>query len=101
MALKAGQMLGLPFGGTDPWTVRYAAVTPMDVRETSDVAEILQRKLRYRFKNPMLLLEAITHPSLTTADIPSYNRLEFLGDGEHPFRPAFPSLTSPSQLFST
>jgi endoribonuclease Dicer len=55
---------------------------PVDARETSDVLEILQRKLRYRFRNPMLLLEAITHPSLTSEDVPSYNRLEFLGDGK-------------------
>lgn len=83
-ALEAGQALGLPFGGTVPWTVRYPANMPMNGRETSDVLEKLQGKLRYRFRNPMLLLEAITHPSLTLQDVPSYNRLEFLGDGKRP-----------------
>ncbi|KAJ9109197.1 hypothetical protein QFC21_000526 [Naganishia friedmannii] len=79
-AFTAGQALGLPFGGTDPWTERYSLSVPYDLSETSDVAEVLQQKLRYRFKNPLLLLEAITHPSLASQEVPSYNRLEFLGD---------------------
>ncbi|KAJ9125519.1 hypothetical protein QFC22_000480 [Naganishia vaughanmartiniae] len=79
-AFTAGQALGLPFGGIDPWTERYPFSVSYDLSETSDVAEILQQKLRYRFKNPLLLLEAITHPSLASQEVPSYNRLEFLGD---------------------
>ncbi|KAJ9100094.1 hypothetical protein QFC19_005774 [Naganishia cerealis] len=79
-AFVTGQALGLPFGGTEPWTKRYSISVPYELDITSDVAEALQRKLGYRFKNQQLLLEAITHPSLASQDVPSYNRLEFLGD---------------------
>ena len=82
LSLKAGDALGLPFGGSVAWNARYPPHTPAKMFETSDVLDILQRKLKYRFKNPALLLEAITHPSLTTDAVPSYNRLEVLGDGE-------------------
>lgn len=82
LALKTGDALGLPFGGSVAWTARYPPLTPANMRGTCDVLEILQRKLNYRFKNPTLLLEAINHPSSTTVEVPSYNRLEFLGDGE-------------------
>jgi endoribonuclease Dicer len=82
-AFIAGQALRLPFGGTEPWTERYPVSVPHDLSETSDIAEVLQKKLQYRFKNPLLLLEAITHQSLASQEVPSYNRLEFLGDGTY------------------
>ena len=81
LALKLGDALGLPFGGSIAWTKRYSPLSLVNVIDTSDVIEVLQHKLKYRFKNPTLLLEAITHPSLTSVVVPSYNRLEFLGDG--------------------
>ena len=34
----------------------------------------------YRFKNPKLLLEARTHPSALHPPVPSYQRLEWVGD---------------------
>ncbi|KAL2842904.1 ribonuclease III domain-containing protein [Aspergillus pseudoustus] len=41
----------------------------------------LQTSLEYTFRNPSLLVEALTHPSLTCSTAtPSYQRLEFLGD---------------------
>ncbi|KAJ3088764.1 hypothetical protein HK102_008011 [Quaeritorhiza haematococci] len=39
----------------------------------------VQDLLGYRFKNPALLLEAFTHPSVTDSTVPCYQRLEFLG----------------------
>ncbi|KAG6483208.1 hypothetical protein ZIOFF_059850 [Zingiber officinale] len=41
------------------------------------VAEV-QRLLGYTFRQPSLLVDALTHPSV--ADHPSYQRLEFVGD---------------------
>ncbi|VFQ71385.1 unnamed protein product [Cuscuta campestris] len=38
----------------------------------------VEHLLQYRFKDKRLLEEALTHPSY--ADLPSYQRLEFLGD---------------------
>jgi len=40
----------------------------------------LENLLGYTFENKALLLEAITHPSHTLSTVPSYQRLEFLGD---------------------
>jgi len=40
----------------------------------------LESLLDYTFNNKAFLLEAFTHPSLTTSAVPSYQRLEFLGD---------------------
>jgi ribonuclease-3 len=42
--------------------------------------EELPNKLGYRFENPALLDEALTHVSAPKADGQSYQRLEFLGD---------------------
>ncbi|OMJ13714.1 Endoribonuclease Dicer-like protein [Smittium culicis] len=36
--------------------------------------------LGYKFKNPSILVEALTHSSASKADTSSYERLEFLGD---------------------
>ncbi len=38
------------------------------------------RRLGHRFKNPDLLVEALTHPSVSSATRPTNQRLEFLGD---------------------
>ena len=40
----------------------------------------LEKKFGYRFRMPHLALEAFTHPSLLASVLPSYQRLEFLGD---------------------
>lgn len=42
--------------------------------------DALQSRLGYQFRNPELLLCALTHPSCETEEIDSNKRLEFLGD---------------------
>ena len=48
-------------------------------RRKPNLDELLN-KLGYRFENPALLNEALTHVSAPKADGQSYQRLEFLGD---------------------
>jgi ribonuclease-3 len=47
-----------------------------------DLARIrdCERDIGYRFRDPTLLLQALTHSSIKTVDNPSNERLEFLGD---------------------
>lgn len=54
---------------------------PTDAAEL-DLAKQIEKKLGYKFKYPRLLRSAFTHPSYPTAwaDVPCYQRLEFLGD---------------------
>lgn len=42
---------------------------------------VLEQRLGYKFCKPYLALEALTHPGHLHATLPSYQRLEFLGDG--------------------
>lgn len=42
--------------------------------------EQLEQILQYRFKNPLLLHQALTHSSVTGNEHRNYERLEFLGD---------------------
>ena len=79
MALRTGTALGLSFGGPAPWPVRFPEQPPSLV---SPLCWELQTKLGYEFKCGKLLLEAVTHPSFRSNDSSSYQRLEFLGDGE-------------------
>jgi hypothetical protein len=58
----------------------------------------LEAWLQYIFRSPHLALEALTHPSLLASALPSFERLEFLGDAildffvvEH-FRITYPEL---------
>ena len=44
------------------------------------IMEKLQEILQYRFNNPMLLKQALTHSSMTGNEHRNYERLEFLGD---------------------
>ncbi len=47
----------------------------------SNLALQIERKMGYRFRYPRLLMSAFVHPSLPSfGGIPSYQRLEFLGD---------------------
>jgi endoribonuclease Dicer len=80
MALHAGEALGLAFGGTIPWPLRYGR------QPTSSpglaLFSGLEERLGYTFHKSELLLEAVTHPSFThESGGSSYQRLEFLGDG--------------------
>jgi len=79
LALQIGTSLGLNFGGPLPWFMRYPLPEPKPI---PSVFTQLQANLGYEFRRNELLLESITHPSFTNSEVPSYQRLEFLGDGE-------------------
>ena len=80
VALRAGVALGLSFGGPVPWSLRYrwslkhVNVSPLFIS--------LMERLGYKFKCGDLLIEAVSHPSFQYTSLPSYQRLEFLGDGK-------------------
>jgi endoribonuclease Dicer len=83
MALQTGTSLGLEFGGPLPWFVRY-----MNFAKPEPLAPLfapLEEKLGYRFQRQDIVREALTHPSAAVSLegqwSPSYQRLEFLGDG--------------------
>jgi endoribonuclease Dicer len=81
LALQTGTSLGLDFGGPLPWFMRYVnnvAETPIAALFAS-----LEESLGYKFRHNHILLEALSHPSsAASSDLPSYQRLEFLGDGK-------------------
>lgn len=81
MALQAGAALGVSCGSPAPWNVRYRHRLPAS--KPSSLFITLQEKLGYSFEHGQLLLEAVTHPSFASEDSSSYQRLEFLGDGEY------------------
>lgn len=78
-ALRAGDALGLCFGGSRPWRDRYE---PAKNVPPAPLFTTLQQELGYTFTNGALLVEAVKHPSFDAEGGPSYQRLEFLGDGE-------------------
>ena len=81
LALATGTSLGLDFGGPLPWFMRYAN----NVEQTPVAALFasLEGNLGYKFRHNHVLLEALSHPSsVAYSDSPSYQRLEFLGDGK-------------------
>ncbi|KAF4614984.1 hypothetical protein D9613_003301 [Agrocybe pediades] len=77
LALRVGTSLGLELGGPLPWFMRYRLEGSTNVPFVFDG---LQESLGYKFRRNELLLESLTHPSFTYSDVPSYQRLEFLGD---------------------
>lgn len=78
--LRTGVALGLSFGGSVPWPLRYGwRVKHMKV---SPLFTSLTERLGYEFKCGDLLIEAVSHPSFQYTSLPSYQRLEFLGDGK-------------------
>lgn len=83
LALQTGTKLGLEFGGPLPWFMRYAQVG--EPAPLPGHLALVEEKLGYKFRYRHLLLEALTHPSaadpLEGFCCPSYQRLEFLGDG--------------------
>ena len=84
VALQTGTALGLCTGGVTPWGDRnYSLGSNDDKGERSVLLRPLEAKLRYNFHSSRLLLEALCHPTFQHEDVPSYQRLEFLGDGEH------------------
>ncbi|KAH9890583.1 hypothetical protein C8Q73DRAFT_652216 [Cubamyces lactineus] len=78
MALRAGDALGIAIGGPSPWNLRYRPHVPKT--PPAPLFAQLQETLGYDFANGQLLLEAVTHPSFSSTDSTSYQRLEFLGD---------------------
>jgi endoribonuclease Dicer len=82
MALRTGTALGLNFGGSIPWPLRYHSWRP-EV-PVAPLFTMLQEKMGYEFKWNHILVEAVTHPSFASSDGTSYQRLEFLGDCESP-----------------
>jgi endoribonuclease Dicer len=79
-ALRAGVALGLSFGGPVPWPLRYEWNPGHG--NVSPLFTSLTERLGYEFKCGNLLIEAVSHPSFQYTSLPSYQRLEFLGDGE-------------------
>lgn len=80
IALRTGVALGLSFGGPVPWPLRYRwSLKPVNV---SPLFTSLMERLGYEFKCGGLLIEAASHPSFQYTSLPSYQRLEFLGDGK-------------------
>ncbi|KAG6865666.1 hypothetical protein C0991_000436 [Blastosporella zonata] len=79
MTLFTGTSLGLSFGGPIPWPLRFSR-NPV-VSPVSRYFVDLEESLGYTFHRREILLEAVTHPSVSlTSGGPSYQRLEFLGD---------------------
>lgn len=79
-ALRAGVALGLSFGGPVPWPLRYG--WSLEHVNVSPLFTSLMERLGYEFKCGNLLIEAVSHPSFQYTSLPSYQRLEFLGDGK-------------------
>lgn len=81
MALQAGDALGMSVGGAIPWSLRFSR--PPEPSPVPPLFSNLQADMGYEFYRGELLIEAATHPSFaTSAGASSYQRLEFLGDGE-------------------
>ncbi|KAF8881944.1 hypothetical protein CPB84DRAFT_1791372 [Gymnopilus junonius] len=78
LALYTGTALGLEFGGSIPWFMRYSQIyNPAPI---TSLFTGLEEALGYIFHYNHLVLESLTHPSFTNSEVPSYQRLEFLGD---------------------
>lgn len=80
VALQAGTALGLEFGGPLPWFIRYHSI--LEPTTIAPAFAALEESLNYKFQRNHLVMESLTHPSFTFSDVPSYQRLEFLGDGK-------------------
>ena len=80
LALSTGTSLGLEFGGPLLWFMRYA--NNMEQTPIAALFKSLEGNLGYKFRHNHILLEALSHPSSASSDCPSYQRLEFLGDGK-------------------
>lgn len=52
----------------------------LDLDVPTDSSSGADKVLEYQFKNPSILEQALRHPSQSNSQLPSYQRLEFLGD---------------------
>jgi endoribonuclease Dicer len=85
--LKVGTALDLCFGGTSPWSERefnisFGTAAAKKTLKPSVRAgcEELQRQIGYVFKEPLLLVQALTHRSANSFVTNCYEREEWLGD---------------------
>lgn len=75
LALRFGDKLGLCFGGIETWRERYVTPGQKQLQAVGALRTIgsrlisLQERLGYTFKNPTLLLQAVTHPSFPGIDV--------------------------------
>ncbi|KAG0261648.1 Anaphase-promoting complex subunit 1 [Mortierella polycephala] len=88
--LQAAKAMGIPFEEFEDWddfVQVYSNRTAKDndtqgtlsAAQRVSVQEV-QKVLGYTFRNPLLLIEAMTHASHIRLDAMCYQRLEFLGD---------------------
>jgi endoribonuclease Dicer len=79
LSLKVGTHLDLCFGGAMPWSERYETPPP---KQPLPLFKQLETICNYHFRCSDLLREALTHSTFEALGMPSYQRLEFLGDGK-------------------
>ncbi|WAR53675.1 hypothetical protein PtB15_3B183 [Puccinia triticina] len=86
LGLRIGTALDLCFGGTSPWNKRTLSINfendSLDRLEPSIRLQFqaLQDKIDYTFKEPLLLVQALTHRSANSFITNCYEREEWLGD---------------------
>jgi len=90
LGLKAAIALQVPFDHITKWSqfnetfldLRAHLRSPVKAQSVKNLKlEHLAQITGYRFQNPLLVVEALTHASLPNSTVPCYQRLEFLGDG--------------------
>ncbi|KAI8583787.1 hypothetical protein K450DRAFT_219980 [Umbelopsis ramanniana AG] len=90
LGLKAAIALQIPFDHITEWKHFNETYTESRAQLKARVKETSKRHLKldhleeitgYRFRNPLLVVEALTHASAPNSTVPCYQRLEFLGDG--------------------
>jgi dsRNA-specific ribonuclease len=90
LGLKSAIALQIPFDHMTEW--KHFSETYIESRAhiKTWIKEKSIRRLKldhieqitgYRFRNPLLAVEALTHASEPNSTVPCYQRLEFLGDG--------------------
>jgi endoribonuclease Dicer len=81
-ALSTATHFKLCAGGLVPWEDRnYNLYRSNEGNGHTALLNPLEEQLGYTFRYAKLLLEALCHPTFRHDDTPSYQRLEFLGDG--------------------
>jgi dsRNA-specific ribonuclease len=90
LGLKSAIALQIPFDHMTEWKHFNETYTESHAQLKPRVKEASRRHLKldhleeitgYRFRNPLLVVEALTHASEPNSTVPCYQRLEFLGDG--------------------
>ncbi|KAF9968829.1 hypothetical protein BGZ73_009122, partial [Actinomortierella ambigua] len=85
LGLKAARALQIPFPEFEDWA-SFARVYEMPqpipalIERNRNNIHRAEQTLGYKFRNPMLFLEAMTHASSMQSEVACYQRLEFLGD---------------------